>query len=50
MLETEVGTLSSVPVDTPVESRNLLRDRISNYVETESVPFAKVGETTFGGV
>lgn len=50
VLEAEVGTLSSVPVDTPVESGNLLRDRISDYVETESVPFAKVGEGTFCGV
>lgn len=47
MLETEVGTLSSVPVDTPVEGGNLLSDRISNYVETERVPFAEIGESTF---
>lgn len=30
VLETEVSTLSSVPVDTPVEGGNLLSERISN--------------------
>jgi hypothetical protein len=50
VLETEVGILSSVPVDTPVEGGNLLRDRISNYVKAERVPSVEVGKCTFSGV
>jgi hypothetical protein len=50
VLETEVGILSSVPVDAPVEGGNLLRDRISNYVKAERVPSVEVGKSTFSGV
>ena len=50
VLETEVGTLSSVPVDTPVEGGNTLSERISNYIKAERVSVAEVGESTFSGV
>jgi hypothetical protein len=50
VLNTEVGTLGSVPVEAPIELLDLLANGISNNVEAESVLLVEVSEVTFGGV
>jgi hypothetical protein len=50
VLNTEVGSLSSVPVEAPIKLGDLLGGRISDDVEAEGVLLVEVGEVTFGGV
>ena len=50
VLDAEVGALSSVPVEAPVEGGDLLFNGVSNQVQAKGVLLEEVSQVTFSGV
>ena len=50
VLDAEVGALSSVPVEAPLEGGELLVHGVSNQVQAEGVLIVEVSQVTFSGV
>jgi len=50
VLDAEVGALSSVPVEAPLEGGDLLVYGVSNQVQAKGVLLEEVSQVTFSGV